>query len=141
MGSRLLKTWLLNPLKDIEELNKRYDNIEKLNSEFLIKEELRRDFNEIYDIERLCGKVVAGNLNACDLLQIKNSLGVLPSIIANLKKLSFNYDLKDEEELRDLLEKSISLDAGITLHDGGLIKPLYNKELDELKSIRSGGKE
>lgn len=141
MGSRLLKTWLLNPLKDIEELNKRYDKIEKLNSEFLIKEELRRDFNEIYDIERLCGKVIAGNLNARDLLQIKNSLGVLPNIISNLKKLGFNYDLKDEEELRDLLEKSISLDAGITLHDGGLIKPLYNKELDELKSIRSGGKD
>ncbi len=141
MGSRLLKTWLLNPLKDIDELNKRYDKIEKLNSEFLLKEELRRDLNTIYDIERLCGKVVAGNLNARDLIQIKNSLEVLPNVINNLKKLGFNYDLKDENELKDILDKAISLDAPITLHDGGIIKSGYNKVLDELKSIRSGGKD
>lgn len=141
MGSRLLKNWLMNPLKDITELNKRYDMIGTLNSEFLIKEELRRDLNEIYDIERLCGKVICGNLNARDLLQIKNSLNVLPTIINSLKRLGFNYKLNSEAELKDLLEDAIADNPPITLHDGGLIKVGYNKDLDELKSIRSGGKD
>ena len=81
MGSRKLKNWLANPLKDKEELIKRYDKIDKLRSEFIIKEELIHDLDEVYDLERLCGKTISGNLNARDVLQIKRSLSVLPSIL------------------------------------------------------------
>ncbi|HOP65480.1 MAG TPA: DNA mismatch repair protein MutS [Bacilli bacterium] len=140
MGSRLLKSWLMNPLKDINELNKRYEKIEILNSEFLVKEELRKDLDKIYDIERLCGKVTCGSLNARDLLQIKNSLLVLPSIKNNLTNIGFKYELETLADLKDLLEKAINIDPPITLHDGGIIKTGFNKTLDELKSIRSGGK-
>ncbi len=140
MGSRKLKTWMMNPLKDINALNERYDKIAKLNNEFLIRETLIKDLDEVYDIERLCGKVTCGNLNARDLLQMRNSLAVLPNISENLNKIGFDYKLNSEQELFDLLSSAIDDDAPITLKDGGLIKAGYSSDLDSLKEIRSGGK-
>ncbi len=141
MGSRKLKNWLANPLKDKKEIINRYDMIDKLRSEFIIKEELIHDLDEVYDLERLCGKTICGNLNARDVLQIKRSLSVLPSILGKIKELGFNYDFPDMHELYELLEKGIYETPPVTLKEGYLIKDGYNKELDDLKKIRSGGKE
>ncbi len=141
MGSRLLKNWLMNPLKDQDTINTRYDCITTLNNEFLLREELRNDLYEVYDLERLCGKVICGSLNARDVLQIKNSLKVLPDISRILKELKFDYILDEHHDLYDLLERAIYEDPPVTVKEGFLIKEGYNAELDELKSIRSGGKE
>ena len=140
-GSRLLKNQLLKPLKDKDSINKRYDMIDKLREEFLIKDELGLLLDEVYDLERLCGKIFGGSLNARDVLQIKNSLKVFPSIDQRIKKLGFEYSLVDETKLYDLLDSAIYENPPITLNEGYLIKDGYNKELDELKAIRSGGKE
>jgi len=141
MGSRKLRNWLMNPLRDKEHLEKRYDAIEKLNTEFIIKETLKKDLYEVYDIERLCGKIIGGLFNARDMLQLKNSLRVLPNIKTSINDLKFPYDLNTHEKLYELLEHSINEDnPPITLKEGFLIKAGYNKELDELKEIRSGGK-
>lgn len=141
MGSRCLKSWLMNPLKDSQEIIKRYDMIDKLRDEFIIKEELRNLLYDVYDLERLCGKATTGSLNARDVLQIKTSLKTLPEIRVRVEKLGFDMTFKDEDELCDLLEKSIYEMPPVTLKEGYLIKDGYNKELDELKAIRSGGKE
>ena len=141
MGSRKLKEWILNPIREIRTLNDRYDKIEKLNTEFILKDELRLALDEIYDIERLTGKVTNGSLNARDLLQLKRSLSVLPKIKNIANKLSFNYNIQTFEELTALLESAIDENAPIGVKEGGMIKRGYNKDLDELKSIRSGGKE
>lgn len=141
MGSRCLKSWLMNPLKDRQEIIKRYDMIDKLRDEFIIKEELRNLLYDVYDLERLCGKATTGSLNARDVLQIKTSLKTLPEIKVRVEKLGFDMTFKDEDELCDLLEKSIYETPPVTLKEGYLIKDGYNKELDELKAIRSGGKE
>ena len=141
MGARTLKNMLLHPLKDIDLINERLDIVEKLNNEFMLREELRNNLYEVYDLERLCGKVICGNLNARDVLQIKKSLGVLPNIQSIIKKLNFNYSVNTHSELYSLLEKSIYNDPPITIKEGYLIKEGYNTELDELKSLRSGGKE
>ena len=140
MGSRKLKQWLMNPLKNKELIEKRYDEIEILNSEFILKDELRDCLYEIYDIERLCGKVTCGSLNARDLLQLKLSLKVLPRIKEIIKELHFEMDLKTHQDLFDLLESAIAENPPITVKEGSMIKEGYNKELDELRSIRSGGK-
>ena len=71
MGSRKLRNMLLSPLKDISQLNKRYDMIEKLNDEFILKDNLITLLDEIYDIERLTGKLTHGSFNARDMLQLK----------------------------------------------------------------------
>lgn len=141
MGSRKLKLWLINPLKDKDKIIARYDAIEKLNNEFIIKDELREALYEIYDIERLSGKVINGNLNARDLLQLKNSLSVLPKIKECIQKLGFSYHIDLHEDIFKLLDDAIVLDPPIGIKDGYMIKEGFNKELDELKSIRSGGKD
>ena len=141
MGSRLLKDWLLKPLKDINKLNERYDKIDKLNEEFMNLDELRNAFYEIYDIERLCGKVSCGNLNGRDVLQLKNSLVVLPRIRQIITNLGFNYTLVDVNDLYELLDKAIYENPPVGIKEGYLIKDGYNQELDELKAIRSGGKD
>lgn len=141
MGSRLLKEWLLKPLKDINKLNERYDKIDKLNEEFMSLDELRNALYEIYDIERLCGKVSCGNLNGRDVLQLKNSLAVLPRIRQIITNLGFNYTLIDVNDLYELLDKAIYENPPVGIKEGYLIKDGYNQELDELKAIRSGGKD
>lgn len=141
MGSRKLKNWMLNPLKNKEKINERYDKIEKLNNEFILKDELRNALYEVYDIERLSGKVINGSLNARDLIQLKNSLKVLPDIKNIIEKLGFNYEIDTHEEIYNLLEDALVEDPPISIKEGYMIKNGYNYELDELRSIRSGGKD
>ena len=141
MGSRKLKSWLLNPLRNKEEILARYHKIEIFNTNFMETDELRNLLYQVYDLERLCAKVICGNLNARDLLQIKNSLNVLPRVSDILKEIHLEYTLNTHDELYHLLEKSIYENPPISVREGYLIKDGYNKELDELKSIRSGGKD
>ena len=141
MGARCLKNMLMHPLKDIDLINERLDIVEKLNDEFLCREDLRNNLYEVYDLERLCGKVICGSLNARDLLQIKKSLKVIPNISNIIKKLGFNYEINNHKELYELLEDSIYEEPPISIKEGYLIKNGYNEELDELKNLRSGGKE
>ena len=140
MGSRKLKNWLLNPLKDVKKINDRYNRIEKLNNEFILKDELRLALYEVYDIERLAGKVINGSLNARDLLQLKNSLAVLPKVKEIVGKLGFDYEINTHDEIYNLLDKAIVDDPPLSIKDGYMIKEGYSAKLDELKEIRSGGK-
>ncbi len=140
MGSRRLKSWMLKPLKNKEEIESRYDKISKLNNAFIERSNLMDLLYEIYDIERLCGKITCGSANAKDLLQLKNSLRVLPGIKSIISALDFPYEIDTFDGLYNLIDRAISEDAPITLKEGYLIKDGYNSELDELKSIRLGGK-
>lgn len=140
MGSRKLKEFLMHPLKNKEKIEERYDKITILNNEFILKDQLRDALYEVYDIERLCGKLACGNLNARDLLQLKASVKVLPTIKEIVEKLHFDYKIEEHKSIYDLLEQAVFENPPITLKEGFLIKDGYNNELDELKKIRSGGK-
>ncbi len=141
MGSRKLRSYLMYPLKDINELNKRYDYIEILNNNFILKDELKNLLYEIYDLERLCGKVNTGSVNGRDLLQFKNSLKVLPRIKEIIDELKLDYNLDTHQDIYMLLEQALYENPPISIKEGYLIKDGYNEELDELKKIRSGGKD
>lgn len=141
MGSRFLKLSIENPLTDINEITRRYDMIEKLLTQFILKEELKEELNHVYDLERLAGRISYGNLNARDLIQLKNSLSHLPEIDRILKELEYDKKIDRLDELYQLLEISINEDAPITLKEGSLIKMGYSEELDELRSVRSGSKD
>ena len=141
MGSRMLKQMIENPLIDKEEIENRYDMVSKLLEEFLLKDELKELLNEVYDLERLAGRVSFGNANARDLLQLKSSLKVLPRIKEIVSILDFNLVIDDLTDLYEFLDKSIYENPPITLKEGYLIKSGYNKELDDLKLARSGGKD
>ena len=141
MGSRFLKYNIENPLTVRKELERRYDLVEKLSTEFILRDDLMRELSEVYDLERLAGRVSYGNLNAKDLLQLKNSLKHLPNIKDILKQLKYDKELETLDEVYTLLETAINEDAPFTVHEGNLIKTGYNKELDELREIRSGSKD
>ena len=121
MGSRKLKSFILNPLTDKQEIEKRYDKIEVLMKEFLLKDELRENLSSIYDLERLVGRIGFSSANARDLLWLKTSLSVLPDINDILKKLGFE-EINTFKDLYELLDKSIYEDAPISLKEGYLIK-------------------
>ncbi len=139
MGSRLLKSWIESPIIDIKKINFRYDVIETLLENFILSEELRKYLYEVYDLERLCGRISLGTANAKDLIQLKESLSVLPEINKILKEIKFKQ-LPDVNELHELLENALYENPPASIKEGFLIKEGFNKELDELKDLRSGGK-
>ena len=141
MGSRTLKNMIENPLINKEEINKRYDTIEILLKEFIKKEELCNYLYEVYDLERLSGKIAFGSANARDLLQLKNSLKVLPNIKQILTDINFYKNIEELNDLYELLENSIYENPPVSIKEGYIIKEGYSKELDELKDLRKGGKD
>ena len=141
MGSRFLKNSILSPLTNKEEIERRYDMVSLLSTEFILRDDLIKCLEKVYDLERLVGRITYGNLNAKDLLQLKSSLGELPQIKMILENLHYDKKVDTFEELFSLLDKTILEDAPFTLHEGHLIKTGYNEELDELKKISSGSKD
>ena len=140
MGSRLLKTYIENPLIDKDEINRRYDIVEKLEEEFILAEDLKGLLYNVYDLERLSGRIAFNNANARDLLQLKSSLKVLPDIKNILESINFKT-IDPLTELYDLIEETIYENPPISVKEGYLIKSGYNKELDELKDLRTNGKD
>lgn len=140
MGSRLLKSYLISPSIDKYEIQRRQNLVEKLIEEFLLKSELKTLLFEIYDLERLTGKVACSNLNARDVLQLKTSIKVLPDINEILKQLNLK-ELETFQELYELLESSIKEEVPLTIKEGGIIKDGFNPEIDELRNIKNNGKE
>ena len=141
MGSRLLKSYIENPSVSKKEIEKRYDLIETLLEEFILTSDLRGYLDEVYDLQRLSGRVAFGNTNAKDMLQLKSSIKVLPQIREILLKINFCDDFQTLSDLYELLDKAIYENPPISIKEGYLIKEGYNQELDELKSLRKGGKD
>ncbi|MGM9879188.1 MAG: DNA mismatch repair protein MutS [Bacilli bacterium] len=141
MGSRLLKEMIENPLVNKKEILRRQNLISTFLVEFIYKEELRELLNSVYDLERLSGRVTYGNVNARDLLQLKKSLGVLPEIKKILASINYDKTFDSLEEVYNLLEASIKEEVPISIKEGGIIKDGFNSELDDLRSLSSGGKD
>lgn len=147
MGSRFLRKNITFPLINQERIEKRFDIIDSMKKNFLETEELKKSLEEVYDLERIVGKISYESANPKDLLQLKRSLSVIPSIRKLISKMKIdNYfdlssDFEKYQELFKLLECSISPDAPFSAKDGGVIKNGYNEKLDELKNINSDSKE
>ena len=140
MGSRLLKQNILYPFTNQEIIERRYNYIELLLSNFLVKEKLSEYLNEVYDLERLIGRISYGNLNARDMYQLLRSIEVLPSIKEELLKINYDTEIKTLDELVNLLDKSINPNAPLTLKEGNLIQDGFNQELDELREIKNNSR-
>ncbi len=140
-GARMLKKWLLRPLVDIDKITKRQKYVEAFLNDYISSEEIKKALNQVYDLERIIGKLSCGSINAKDLLQLRNTLNNVPLIKEVLnnsnnelfKSLANNIDLHDI--LRDKVDKAISEDPPYSVHEGNMIKYGYNSELDKLKDI------
>ena len=141
MGSRLLKQNLLSPFTNLEVIERRYNYIDALKENFLVKENLSNSLKEIYDLERLIGRISYGNLNARDMYQLLKSLKVLPDIKEELLKINYDLEIETFDYLVDLLERSINPNAPLTLKEGNLINDGFNEELDELRKIKNSSQD
>jgi len=125
MGSRTLKYYIENPLVDKNQIIRRQELITTFLTEFILKEELRDLLNNVYDLERLSGRISYGNLNARDLIQLKTSLKVLPSIKNILEEIKYDKTFESLEDLYHLLETSIKDEPPISIKEGNIIKKGY----------------
>ena len=141
MGSRLLRKNLEFPLIDRKELERRYHYIEVLQTEFILRDDLKKSLNQVYDIERLIGRVCYGNLNARDLLQLNSSLKALPTVKKILEEIKYDKKIETFDDLVSLFDNSLNEEPPISLKEGNLIKKGYNEELDELRDLSSGSKD
>ena len=141
MGGRLLKQNLVSPFRNIEVIERRYKYIDLLLENFLVKENLSKYLNDIYDLERLTSRISYGNLNARDMLQLLKSLSILPKIKMELSSIKYDKELKTLDNIVELLDKSINPDAPLSLKEGNIIKDGYNKDLDELRNIKNNSKD
>ncbi|MFA6431851.1 MAG: DNA mismatch repair protein MutS [Candidatus Margulisiibacteriota bacterium] len=147
MGSRLLRNFILQPLLDEKEINERLDAVEELANNSIVRADLGESLKKIFDVERLTGKIATQSANARDLISLCQSLKQLPklrqlinSFGAKLIKQAGDAD-KFEQEIIDLVSRSIVDEPPFGLKDGGIIKLGYNPELDELKKMAGGGKQ
>lgn len=147
MGSRKLHTWIDRPLIDRNEIIKRHNYVEALINNYVAKEEIKESLKTVYDLERIIGRISVGNANAKDLVQLRRSLANIPNFKKDVMALgtddaiSFANGIDTHEKLYDLLDKALVDDPPLQIKEGGMIKPLYNKDLDELKEISGSSKD
>ncbi|MEG1310058.1 MAG: DNA mismatch repair protein MutS, partial [Bacilli bacterium] len=140
-GARMLKNFIENPLVNKQVIEKRYDMVQILLKEFLTRIDLQDLLDEVYDLERLSGRIAFGSANARDLIQLRNSLKVMPAIKDLLESIKFYKKLEPLDNLYEILLNSIYENPPVAVKEGYLIKEGYNEELDLLKSLRKGGKD
>ncbi|MBU5595049.1 DNA mismatch repair protein MutS [Amphibacillus sp. MSJ-3] len=147
MGARKLKKWLERPLLNRIELEKRYQFVEGFMDDYIKREDLREQLKSIYDLERLCGRVAFGNVNARDLLQLRISLTKVPQlkeILSTFKEpllVQLGEGLDPLNDLKDLLEASLTDDPPMTIKEGNIIRDQFNEELDQLRDASRNGKQ
>ncbi|WP_281975549.1 DNA mismatch repair protein MutS [Halobacillus litoralis] len=147
MGARMLKKWMERPLLSQDAISERHDQVEGFLAQFFERETLREELTSVYDLERLAGRVAYGNVNARDLVQLRNSLNRIPGILNTLSQFDHPsirelYETVNPlEDLKDLLEESISEDPPITIKEGDLIRDGYHTQLDEYRDASKNGKQ
>jgi DNA mismatch repair protein MutS len=150
MGQRLLRNWLLRPLKKKEQIEQRYENTSELVNNTNLLEKLKTALRDITDIERLTSRLATGSINARDLIFLKNSLekaNILYDVIksSKLNKLKENLPnaeiYTDIKFIVDLIANSIKDDPAITITEGNIVKEGYNKSLDKINTEAKQGRE
>ncbi|MFX0093515.1 MAG: DNA mismatch repair protein MutS [Candidatus Hodarchaeota archaeon] len=147
MGGRLLRRWILHPLLNVSEIQKRLDSVEELVNNSLLREDIRGHFSQVYDLQRLISKISYESANARDVLAIKTSLekgSEIKNLLVNTQTTYLQEIYTGIENLPSIVEsiaKSIVDDPPVSIKEGGIIRRGYNSELDELRQIRSSSKE
>ncbi|HMP76608.1 MAG TPA: DNA mismatch repair protein MutS [Kiritimatiellia bacterium] len=147
MGARLLRDWLTRPLLDLAAIHARHDAVERLTKERNTLAELREALAEIKDLERLIARLNAGTGNARDARALGRSLAGVPGVKSLLAPLAapllaeLDAALQPLPALVELLERALVDEPPAPIKEGGLFKPGYHAELDELRAAASTGRQ
>ena len=147
MGGRMLRRWMVFPLKDEKPINERLDVVDYFFREPDFRECINEQFHRIGDLERIISKVAVGRVSPREVVQLKNALMAIQPVKTaclyaksdTLKRIGEQLNLC--ESLRDRIEKEIQPDPPQLVNKGDVIALGYNQELDDLRSIRDNGKQ
>lgn len=147
MGGRLLRKWLEQPLIHKKLIDNRLNSVEEIINNQYLYEDLKDQLRDIYDIERLVGKISSKSVNAKELISLKNSIEKLPKVKEILKNFNsellvgIHNNLDCLEDIYELLNKSILDNPALSVKEGGIINDGYNQEIDQLRAAKAHGKE
>ncbi len=142
MGGRLLKQWLLRPLRDTEDINERLDVIEAFQNEFFVRGALQDHLKSVYDLERLAARAAMGTMNARELVQLKRSLSAIPGMKSVLSSSQgilnhASQRLEDMSDLAGLIDEAIVDDPPISIREGDIINDGFDSKIDEYRNVLS----
>ena len=146
MGARMLKQWLLYPLRDVNRIRERHDGVGFFYERHQLREEIRALLRQVYDVERLAARISCGRAGPRDLLSLKQSLAAVPRLRAKFSKADqpsvekLSETLDPVEEAKVAIGAAIVADPPLNVRDGGIFRHGYNPELDELHSIQRDGR-
>lgn len=146
MGSRTLKKWLLNPLRNVNAILRRQEITEFFINRQDITAELKKQLETVYDVERIASRLTANRCNGRDLVWLKNSTAAFPIIKyilstcgnPHIDELTEAFD--SLEDLTGLITEAIDDNPPAIITEGGLIKSGYNAEVDDLKNIKENSR-
>lgn len=146
-GARLLKKYVLQPLKELDAINARLDAVAEMENNIYLKDALNEHLRGIYDLERIIAKISYGTINARDCLSLKESIKALPKLRELLQNTqagllqSIYADIDELGDLTELLEQAICEDPPISITDGNIIKHGFHNEIDALIEATQGGQQ
>ncbi len=146
-GSRLLKQWIEHPLQQKDAIEQRLSAVQELTDRFAQRNTLTELLNNVYDLERLCGKIAYGTLHARDALAIAKTLKQIPQVREALTSFSaqmlcgLSQSLPYLDELAQEIDSAIIEDPPLSIKEGGIIKPVYNERVDELRKASTNGRQ
>jgi len=147
MGARRLRQWILYPLLDEKAIRQRQEGIEELVGDYEGSQNLASSLKGVQDLERLSGRIVAGSATARDLVAVKESLRALIPIRERLQKYQaeifalIGREMWNLPEVVELVERAIVDNPPPALKEGGIIRPGYHSELEELRAVRKNAKD
>src|SRR6056297_3130795 len=147
MGGRLLRKWIMRPLKQVKPITQRLEAVQILLDRHERRDELRDELNQIGDLERLISRISVGRTNARDLKQLQLSLAQIPHVKRQTTQMenslisSINDRMKLMVDLQDRIEKAIKEDPPASIRDGGIFNDGFDENLDELREIARNGKQ
>ncbi len=147
MGSRLLKSWITQPVKNIAELQNRQNAVEEFINKTPQRLNLSNLMDKICDIERLAVKISSGSVNPRDFIALKDTFALFPNFESIFKTFeskylnSFTENVNDLVEFASIINRTISDDAPVNVKDGGVINCEVNGDLDYFRSLITGGEE
>jgi len=146
MGKRKLKQWILQPLKDVKEINQRLDAVEELARDAIVRKDISNSFRDLGDLERITSRIVFGSAGARDLLALRISIGKLPTVKETLKACKSQIisdsvkSIDPLSVLHEILKTAIVDEPPVSVREGGMIRQGFNKDLDSLKESISTDK-
>ena len=146
MGARRLRSWIESPLLDIARIYERQEAVAELCASAPLRDAVAEQLKAVADLERIVSRVEVGSANARDLVALRSSLSVLPAlkdVLANCQSKALqrlNSEIRQHRQLAVRLEQAIVDEPPFSVREGGMIRPGYNAELDELQLIAADNK-